>query len=380
MNALHGDTTPRKIAVVTGSRADYGLLHSVMLAIEAHPDLKLHVIVTGTHLLSRAHTVDEVAADFEIAAQVDMQRDGEGGRLADAVALGRGVSGFANLFMADTPDVVLVLGDRIEALAAASAASVGGIRVGHIHGGDRAAGIADEAIRHAITKLAHLHFAATPASVERILYLGELPLHVHLVGSPAIDDLAAIPDLDDEQYEQFGSPQIVFLLHPTNLPGDGEFANAERLLRLCTRVAPGRVLALHPNNDAGREGIMEAIEMNDKCVSFTHLPREKFVGVCRRAKVIVGNSSAGLIECAALGLPCINVGPRQYGREMPPTVRNIHDWDFGDIDMALERIMSQPRPTHAAHPYGDGTAGIKTARILATFNPAQYPLAKRNTY
>ncbi len=369
--------SPRKIAIVTGSRADYGLLHPVMLAVQQHPQLHLQVIVTGTHLLSDAHTVDEVAAEFDIVAQIDMQHDGEGGRLNDAVALGRGISGFAAHFINDTPDVVLVLGDRIEALAAASAASVGGIRVAHMHGGDRAAGIADEAIRHAITKLSHIHLAATASSVERILCLGELALHVHLVGSPAIDDLADIPDMDDGTFKQLGSPEIIFLLHPTNLPDDGEYGNAKRLLRLCTRIA--RVLALHPNHDAGRDGIMRAILENTKCVNCIHLPREKFVGVCRRAKVIVGNSSAGLIECAALGLPCINVGPRQFGREMPPTVRNIHDWDFGDIDIALERILKQPKPD-AKHPYGDGRAGPKAADILANFDPLDYPTAKRNTY
>src|SRR5690606_12650190 len=122
----------------------------------------------------------------------------------------------------------------------------------------------------------------------------------------------------------------------------------------CTRL--GRVLALHPNHDAGRDGIMEAIAQNTKCAQNIHLPRERFIGVCRRAKVIVGNSSAGLIECAALGLPCINVGPRQYGREMPPTVRNIYEWDFGDIDIALERVLREPKPTNPRHPYGDGTA------------------------
>lgn len=373
--------SPRKIAVVTGSRADYGLLHPVMLAIDRHPELQLQVMVTGTHLLSDAHTIDEVAADFGIAATIDMQHDGEGGRLADAVAVGRGISGFADVFIRDTPDVVLVLGDRIEAFAAASAASIGGIRVAHMHGGDRAAGIADEAIRHAITKLSHIHFAATPTSVERILCLGEAALHVHLVGSPAIDDLTDIPDMDDATFKQFGSPEVIFLLHPTNLPNDGEYANAERLLRLCTRMAKdGRVLALHPNHDAGRDGIMRAIQENTRCVQNVHLPREKFIGVCRRAKVIVGNSSAGVIECAALGLPCINVGPRQFGREMPSTVRNIPDWDFGDIDIALERVLRETKPINPRHPYGDGTAGIKSANILATFNPHRYPVAKRNTY
>ncbi|MEE9128733.1 MAG: UDP-N-acetylglucosamine 2-epimerase, partial [Phycisphaerales bacterium] len=145
----------RTIAVVTGSRADYGLLRPVMRAIHDHADLQLRVIVTGVHLLPPAHTANEVARDFTIANTIAMQRPGECSRLEDAEALGRGVTGFAQRLSRHPVDVVLVLGDRIEALAAAAAASVGGIRVAHLHGGDRAEGIADEAIRHAITKLAH---------------------------------------------------------------------------------------------------------------------------------------------------------------------------------------------------------------------------------
>lgn len=374
--------SPRKIAVVTGSRADYGLLRPVMRAIRGHGDLQLQVLVTGTHLLREMGSIEEVASEFEIAGRIVMQQEGHSGRLADAMALGRGVLGFAEQFEADCPDVVLVLGDRIEAFAAASAAAIGGIRVAHMHGGDRAVGIADDAMRHAISKLAHLHLAASANSVERLLNMGELPLHVHLVGSPALDDLASIGALDDEMYSALGSPEIVFLLHPTGQSVEAEYDHARRLLEVCNGVtSPGRrVLVIYPNHDAGREGIVRAIEEDDASVARVHLNREQFVGVCRRAKAIVGNSSAGLIECAAIGLSAVNIGQRQRGRDMPATVRNIPMWDFEVIEMALREILESSRPMGARHPYGDGTAGIKTAEILASFDPEQYPLTKRNSY
>ncbi|MBT8486063.1 MAG: UDP-N-acetylglucosamine 2-epimerase, partial [Phycisphaerae bacterium] len=147
----------KRIAVVTGSRADFGLLRPVIAAIAAEPELELRLVVTGTHLLPPSFTHETVSAQFDVATRIPMQVAGEVGRDADAAALGRGVSQLAQEFAESHPDVVLVLGDRIEAFAAAAAAAVGGRHVGHIHGGDRAEGVADDAMRHAITKLAHLH-------------------------------------------------------------------------------------------------------------------------------------------------------------------------------------------------------------------------------
>ncbi|HRP62810.1 MAG TPA: UDP-N-acetylglucosamine 2-epimerase [Phycisphaerales bacterium] len=376
----------RTIAVVTGTRAEFGLLRSVMRAVRDHPGLRLQVVATGTHLLTSpdgTRTLDEIQVEFDVNATVPMQVEGQTGRLADAAALGRGIAGFASLFAETHPDVVVVLGDRIEAFAAAAAASVGGIRVAHIHGGDRAAGIADEAMRHAITKLSHIHFAATARSTERLLYLGEMPLHVHLVGSPAVDDLASISPLTEDEYRKLDQPQIVYLLHPEDVSSDEEFTRAQRLLKQCARI--GRTLALHPNHDPGREHVLRAIQETPEVKAVAHLPREKFIGLLRRAKVIVGNSSAGLIECAALGVPCVNVGVRQAGRETPRTVTSIVNWDFGDIGLAIERAVQQIRtPDDAAaalrQPYGDGHAGQKIAEVLATFDTRHYPLSKRNSY
>jgi UDP-hydrolysing UDP-N-acetyl-D-glucosamine 2-epimerase len=382
--------TPRVVSIVTGTRAEFGLLRSVMHHVRHHTELSLEVLATGTHLLPGPdddRTLDDIAAEFEIAATIPMQVNGQTSltpRMADAIALGRGITGFAERFATASggpPDIVLVLGDRIEAFAAASAAVVAGIRVAHVHGGDRAPGIADESMRHAITKLAHIHFAATATSVERILSMGESPMHVHLVGSPAIDDLAAIEPIDDAEYAALNQPEVVFLLHPEGSPPDDEFANAERLLRLCMRCAssPEKVLVLHPNHDPGREHIMTAIKETHGCTVRPHMPRREFVGVLRRARAIVGNSSAGLIECAALLVPAVNVGTRQLGRESPPNVIRASDWDFGRIEIALRTAMHHGcHPMR--HPYGDGNAGRRIADILASLEPEQYPLAKRNAY
>lgn len=367
---------PRHITVVTGTRSEFGLLRPVMRAIKLHSNLELQVIVTGTHLLEPMLTVQEVEAEFPVQARIPMQLPGDTGQLADAAALGKGISGMAEAFTHDPPDVVLVLGDRIEAFAAAATAAVAGIRVAHLHGGDRAQGIADEALRHAITKLAHIHLPATSMSVERIINMGEIPLQVHLVGSPAIDGLKMMPPLAEAPYAKLGQPDIVCLLHPSGLTREEEWANTERLLRLAKTY--GTVLALHPNFDAGREGILEAVETSG-CQSVAHLPRERFIGLLRCATCLVGNSSAGLIECAALGTPCINVGSRQSGREMPDHVFDVPDWDFGAVDLALEEIFGGFE-CPATHPYGDGTTGPKTAEVLGSFKPEHHPLIKHNSY
>ncbi len=369
---------PRRIAVVTGSRAEYGLLRPVMIAVRDHPDLELEVLISGEHLLPPARTAREVTMDFEayIGATIPMHPARTNGRAAEATALGRGISGLADHLAGGPPEVVVVLGDRIEAFAAAAAAAVAGVRVAHLHGGDRAPGIADEGMRHAITKLAHIHLPATATSAQRIIAMGEEPDRVHVVGSPAIDGLGAIEPMSDERFEQLGRPQIVLLLHPEGGSADEEYDRARRLLGVAQGV--GRVLALAPNHDPGREGIVRAIEASS-CPSCVHLPRPEFIGLLRRAEVLVGNSSAGLIECAAIPLRCVNTGPRQAGREMGANVIDIGTWDDEAIDAAIRRARTEPLPA-TDHPYGPGHSGPQAAAVLAGFDPRLHALVKRNTY
>jgi UDP-hydrolysing UDP-N-acetyl-D-glucosamine 2-epimerase len=369
-------TTTRRVLAVTGSRAEYGLLRPVLAAIETRPALDLHVVVAGAHLLPPAHTIEEVRRDFEIAAAVEMQRPGEHGREADATALGRGVSGIAALLPQVRPDVCLVLGDRIEAFAAASAAAVAGVHVAHLHGGDRAEGIADEGMRHAITKLAHLHLPATPASAARIERLGEPASRICMVGSPAVDGLAGIGALEDDAYASLGEPEIIVLLHGCADPPDVEYRRAADLLAACTRH--GRVLALEPNHDPGRAAILDAIaESGVRCVD--HLPRPAFVGLLRRARLLAGNSSAGLIEAAVIGRSCLNVGRRQDGRERAGNVIDVAEGAWGTLEKRVAEAVDRG-DLGGEHPYGDGHTGERVAEVLATFDLAGCPVVKRNTY
>lgn len=363
----------RRICVVTGSRAEFGLLRSVMEAVRAHGSLELRVLVTGTHLLGPSETWREVAEHFEIAARVEMQRAGEGGRLDDARALGRGVLGMADAFERLNPDCVVVLGDRIEALAGACAASVGGIALAHIHGGDRAEGVADEAMRHAITKLAHLHFPATRQSAERVIRMGEREDRVLVAGSPAVDGLDEVePMSDSEAVERFGGvPGVMILHHPCGLGEDEERGWARAIVDGVVSCAPeAPVVMLAPNHDPGRAAVMDVLceatrtqdwEMVD------HLPRSRFVALLKlmahRGGVLVGNSSAGLIECAALGMPAVTIGPRQNGRERGPNVVDVADRDSDAVarGIGLARALDL---SGRVHPYGDGDAGRRIAAWL----------------
>lgn len=366
---------PLRVAVVTGSRAEFGLLRPVMRAVDAHPDLELLCIAAGSHLIQPAETFHEVKASFPIADSIPMQIAGKTGRIEDAEAVGRGIGRFTRSFDRLAPDWVVVLGDRIEAFAAAAAAAIGGWALAHVHGGDRAEGIADEAMRHAITKLSHVHFPATQASADRILRMGEKPANVHAVGSPALDELASIPPLSDEDVHELGSPTVVYLMHPIGRHPEMEEAAARTVL---AALSDERVLALHPNYDAGREGIVRAIESaNVACRR--QLQRPQFVGLLKRlaqgAGVLVGNSSSALIEAAALRLPIVDIGPRQAGRERAGNA--LHATETEDsVRAALFDARSLDRGA-ITHPYGDGRTGPRIAQLLAETTPSDSGIRRK---
>jgi UDP-hydrolysing UDP-N-acetyl-D-glucosamine 2-epimerase len=361
---------PRRIAVVTGTRAEFGLLTPVMRAVQDRADCELLVIAAGSHLVQPAVTFREVKALFHVADSIPMQTVGRVGRLHDVEALGKGIGRFGRSFDRLRPDWVVVLGDRIEAFAAASAASVGGFALAHIHGGDRAEGVADEAMRHAITKLAHLHLAATETSADRIRRMGERPESVVVTGSPAIDGLHAIAPMDDAAYAELGSPRAVVLFHPIGRTDELEEHGANAVLEALSGVP---TLALHPNLDPGRAGVMRALLNAPAHVRIQpHLDRTRFVALLKRVATgggaLVGNSSAGLIEAAALGCPSVDIGDRQAGRERCEALTAHANEQPEAIRAAFDR-MTASRPGECAHPYGDGHAGPRIARALAERDP-----------
>lgn len=412
---------PLTVAIVTGTRAEFGLLCPVIDAVRRHKRLRLRLIAAGAHFLPPARTIREVRHAYPVAAEVRMQQPGKTGRGADAEALGRGVSGFARAFARLKPDWVVVLGDRIEAFAAASAASVAGIAVCHIHGGDRAEGIADEAMRHAITKLSHLHCAATKLSGERIVKLGERPENVHVTGSPAIDGLDKIKPMSDAEAQSLGDPRVVALLHPSGLTAEREEQIAHSMMYGVDEMAPGPVLCLAPNHDPGRNQLDDILWSRVKAdpaavqyefrgtlprfvvasrtprtdgwvpprwTMIDHLPRDTFISLLKRLSggygkgLLIGNSSAGMIEAQALGIPVVNIGPRQGGRERGDAVVDVSESQLGivgtRIDWALSLDMTDYTPSH---PFGDGHAGPRIAALLARVDPRDPALLrKHNAY
>ncbi|MDF1870783.1 MAG: UDP-N-acetylglucosamine 2-epimerase [Phycisphaerales bacterium] len=361
----------RRVLVVTGTRAEFGLLRPVMKAVLDREELELLVVAAGAHLVQPALTFKEVKAEFEVADSIPMQTAGRVGRQEDVEALGKGIGRFGRSFSLLEPDWVVVLGDRIEAFAAASAASIGGWALAHIHGGDRAEGVADEAMRHAMTKLSNLHLPATEGSAERIRRMGEDPERVLVVGSPAIDGLGVIPALGDGAYAELGSPEVVVLMHPCGREDDVE---AEEMRKVLKSVEGKRVLVMHPNLDPGRRGIVQAIkevEGREGVVVREHLVRDVFVGLLKRVGVeggaLVGNSSSGLIECSAIGCPSVDVGDRQSGRERCAGL-TVHVESGDGVGDALRELCSCV-DKGTAHPYGDGTAGVAIARMLAEIDP-----------
>jgi UDP-hydrolysing UDP-N-acetyl-D-glucosamine 2-epimerase len=363
----------RTIAIVTGTRAEYGLLAPVIDAIDARRGLSSRLIVGGVHLSSG--TWKQIT--HPIHARVPMQKRGETGRDADVAALGRGVANFGKAFAQLRPDVVLLLGDRIEIFAAASAASVGGYRVAHIHGGDRAEGVADEAMRHATSKLAHLHFAASAQSRRRLVRMGENPRYVFNVGSPAVAGLRDIAAIDNDTLAQLAvdpaNPYVVVMHHPVGSSDSDERRMMDAIL--CATAKQQRVV-MAPNHDSGRNGIMRAIASHG-IQPITHLPRAQFLGLLKRCDMLLGNSSAGLIEASAVmpgGVKVINIGTRQGGRERPG---NVIDCDADE--RAIRAAMRKPQ-RRCRHPYGKGDAPEQMAEILATIDLKAVPVRKCNSY
>ncbi len=352
--------------VVTGTRAEFGLLRPVMYAVHAQESCELRVVVAGSHLVQPAVTFREVKAEFGIADSIPMQTAGKVGRLADVESLGKGIGRFGRSLEMNEPDCVVVLGDRIEAYAAASAASIGGYPLAHIHGGDRAEGVADEAMRHAITKLANLHFPATQTSADRIIQMGEDSSRVHVVGSSAADGLDEMPAMGDAAYSELGSPEVVVLMHPIGREDDQEQRAIEQVFKA---FEDKRVLVLHPNLDPGRRGIMAAIESAPIDVLVCpQLARGQFVGLLKRVAnaggALVGNSSAGLIECSVIGCPSVDIGDRQSGRERCDGWTAHSDEESMAIRKAFDQI-TEVQASRGSHPFGDGHTGERIADILA---------------
>ena len=334
--------------------------------------------------LSAAHgrTVEQIRREgWKVDCVVDWV---EGHSQASAaIATGTAMASLAATYLDLKTDVVLAVGDRVEAFAAAAAAHVSGVAVAHVHGGDRAAGQIDDSLRHAITKLAHVHFPATKTSEQRIVKLGEDPWRIHRCGSPGIDGISATAVSSRQTRKVVDAPFALVVLHPADANPDVERRRARQVIRAFERSGIPRAVVVYPNNDPGSAGVISAWQTLDsnRHVICRDLPRGTFLGLMRDAVALIGNSSSGIIEAASFGTPVVDIGPRQLGREHGKNVVHV-GYSEAEIYRALARIWNNGMPRRFAsdNPYGVGHAGRIIAGTLAKLKINERLLRKLITY
>ncbi len=366
----------RRIGLVTTSRADYGILRPVIRALADSPALAPELYVSGSHLSARhGHTVDEITSDgFPIRARVPCLGETDSPR-AVAEAMGRATTGMAAALADSPPDLLLVLGDRYEMLACAMAAGPLRLPLAHLHGGEITEGAMDDQFRHALSKLAHLHFPAAGTFARRLRQMGEEDWRITVCGAPGLDALRAVtPATPDELRRRFGialdPPPLLVALHPETLSDVPCEAQAAALIDALAASGLSCVIT-GGNADPGGDAIGRALgafaDGRPDVRRVDHLGTAAYVALMRRASAMVGNSSSGIIEAAAFGLPVVNIGDRQKGR---PRAANVIDvpFDAPAIAAAIRRAVD---PAFRAplgsldNPYGDGGAASRVAARLA---------------
>lgn len=371
----------KKVCVFIGSRANYSSIKSAMRAIQRHPDLELQLIVGASAILDRYGAVIKLIEQdgFEPSARVHMLIEGETPATM-AKSTGLGLMELPTLFEQLCPDVVLTVGDRFETMATTLAAAYMNIPVAHTMGGE-VSGTIDESIRHAVTKFAHIHFPACEGARERIIKLGELPQHVHMVGCPRIDLVADILNGEEKALESqlfdsgvgesfdFKQPFVLVSQHPvTTEYGEGEAQITMTLQAVRELDLPA--IVLWPNADAGSDDIARGMrkwreqKLDRHMHFFKNLPIKTYVRLMRRTACLVGNSSSGIREGAYIGTPVVNIGTRQTARDRGSNVMDVINGK-DEIKAAIARQMDHGR--YAMEPiYGDGRAGERIANILST--------------
>ena len=376
----------RRVCVVTGSRAEYGLLYWVVHDLRADPAFELQLVVTGMHLAREfGHTVDEIERDgFAIARRVEMllASDTPGGI---AKSVGLGVIGMSDAFEQLRPDVVLVLGDRFEILAAVQACLPHNIPIAHIAGGDTTEGAFDESIRHAITKMAHVHFVTNELSARRVRQLGEDPSRIHLVGSPGLDHLRRRALLDRASLEQalgapLGARNLLVTFHPVTLEADAGVDQFGELLAALDTLNPDTTIWItRPNADTGGRAIAAALDTwaaarKDRVHAHTSLGQLRYLSLMAHTDAVVGNSSSGLYEAPSFGVPTVNIGARQRGRLAAMSVLHCAA-ERRAISQTIDRALSLDC-RDVVNPYGDGRSAARIVDILRELPPASELLKK----
>lgn len=366
----------RKICVVTGSRAEFGLLQPVMEAVAAAPDCQLQVIATGMHLSPEFGLTyrDIENAGFNIDRKIEVLLSSDTAT-AIAKSMGLGLVGFADAFQELAPDLLVVLGDRFEIFAAAAAALVAKIPIAHIHGGETTEGAFDEALRHSISKMSHLHFVAAQPYRERVIQLGEHPDRVFLVGGLGVDNIKRLRMMDQATLEralgiEFAAHSLLVTFHPATLDDAESTHQMTEVLAALDGLSGVQLIFTMPNADAGgralRRQIENFVESRPNAHAFVSMGQLRYLSCLQFVDGVVGNSSSGLTEVPTFRKPTINIGDRQRGRL---TAESVIDCDphRSSISAAIALMYSDPfqvRLRSVRSPYGEGGASEAITRVL----------------
>jgi UDP-N-acetylglucosamine 2-epimerase (non-hydrolysing)/GDP/UDP-N,N'-diacetylbacillosamine 2-epimerase (hydrolysing) len=380
----------KRVAAITGTRADYGIYKPVLRKIEENPRLSLSLIVVGMHLSDEfGYTVKEIEEDgFKIDKKIDVLHTKDT-KAAMASSIGRCIIEIASTLEKINPDVLLILGDRSEMLAGAVVATYMCIPIAHIHGGELSGNV-DEPVRHAITKLAHIHFTATKESAERIIRMGEEPWRVHVVGAPSLDTILNEALIEPKELAKrhnldLSLPIILVVQHPVITEAEDAANQIRETLEAIVELGYQTVL-IYPNADAGGRSMIEVIRRYEKYPfirAFRSLTHKEYLSFMRIASVMVGNSSSGIIEAPSFGLPFVNIGTRQRERQRAENVIDVN-YDKEEIKAAIQRALYdqefRERVRKCKNFYGDGKAGMRIANILSMIKIDKKLLEKRMTY
>lgn len=357
----------RKICVVTGSRAEYGILRNLMAAIKADPELQLQVIATNQHLSKlQGETYKEIERDgFTIDYKVYMADDeAPDNANTTAKSISRGVSGFADAFDALHPDLLLILGDRYEMLAVASTALIYKIPIAHLHGGEITEGAFDDAIRHAISKMSHLHFTSTEAYRNRVIQLGEQPERVFNVGALGVENVMKNDFMSKEEIEsslnfQLTDKCLLCTYHPVTLSNMSSEVQVLNLLKALDYYKDYHIIFTYSNSDTNSQIIIKRIQEyvdrnKGRCMFIPSLGQRRYFSVLKYMTAVLGNSSSGIIEVPSFGIPTLDIGDRQKGRIAADCV--IHcGYSIEEIKEGLEKVVNYPSKAIDNHYYKEGT-------------------------
>jgi GDP/UDP-N,N'-diacetylbacillosamine 2-epimerase (hydrolysing) len=366
----------RKICVITGTRAEYGLLRRVMQGIKDDPELTLQVIATGMHLSHEfGYTYRDIENDgFQLDRKIEMLTSSDTS-VGIAKSMGLGLICFADALNELKPDLIVVLGDRFEIFAAVSAALVLLIPVAHLHGGETTQGAFDEALRHSITKMSHLHFVAAEEYRQRVIQLGEQPERVLLVGGLGIDNIKGLKLLDRSKLEaslnfKLGQKSLLITFHPVTFEASTSAEQMVQLLASLEALKCTQLIFTMPNADTEGRALTKMVEQfvarNTNACAFTSLGQLRYLSCIAHVDGVIGNSSSGLTEVPSFKKGTINIGNRQLGRLQATSVINC-DPTRKSIDIALERLYSsdfQAILNRVRNPYGEGGASDKVVKFI----------------